>query len=181
MEYLSSEAKKVSLIRKFIDKVKLSRYDTEYRKTISSLQKHPRFSAYKADYVKFLSHLMCEKDSDMCVFFADGDNLRVANEIADEKAKEINIETARKLNLPSESFLQEPVKGEELVDKDIESILLQIKGINQKYGYSNSLVGINGDEIFIVIPHIKEEDKRKIYDEYCKTSSGLITISVRIF
>lgn len=181
MNNLPSEIKSVSFFRNFIDKMKLAKSDKESQQIISSLRKHPRFSVYKASYVKFLSHIMCENDPDMCVFFADGDNIRVANELAAQKANEINIKSAKELNLPSVASLKHPVTGEALVDKDIESILLQIKAVNQRYGYGNSLVGINGDEIFITIPHLKNEDKQKIYNEYRQVGSGFLTISVRLF
>ena len=173
--------KKASIFKKWIDAIKLSKGNKDAQEIISSLSKHPKFSVYKSEYVKFAAHLlleknpdMCKEGSDFCVFFADGDNLRVANEIAIKKAEEINS-----LNKQNGS-LSKPITGEELVDKDIESVLLQLKDITQQYGYEDALIGIQGDEIFIAIPNIKPEDKEKIYESYSKAKSGLVSISMRL-
>jgi len=145
---------------------------------INLLRKHPKFSADKSEFVKYLAYILCEDDPDLCVFYADGDNLRIANEIADIKASIINHDAVQKLNLPDESFLSHPITGEKLVDYDIESIIKQLKSILFKYGYNNSLVGVQGDEFFIVVPHLKYDDLLNIYEEFSNTRSGLINISV---
>jgi len=174
MEHLSI----TEFAKKQLDNHKLEKEDKKAQDTILRFRKHPKFPADKAEYVKYLTYLIAEKDLDMCIFFADGDNLRIANEMADLKAAEINEKRAKQENLPNATFFKRPITGEEIVDKDIESILLQIRQINESYGYEDSLIGITGDEIIVVIPHIKEEDKSRIWEEYSKAQSGLITISV---
>lgn len=174
MEHLS--IKKIA--KKQFNNHKLEKADRKAQDTILRFRKHPKFSADKADFVRFSAYLMAEKDSDMCIFYADGDNIRIANEMADLKAVEINEQMAKEQNLPNATFLKHPITGEEIVDKDIESILLQIRQINQNYGYEDALIGITGDEITVVIPHVKQEDKARIWEEYSRAQSGLITISV---
>lgn len=180
MKNLPVKIKKASFLRKLIDNVKLSRNDKNAQNTIQKLKKHPKFHAYKSEFVKYSAHLMCENDSDLCVFFADGDGLRSANQVADETAKELNLQTAKSQNLSDVSQLKNPLTGEQLVDKYLDSILLQIQDINNKLGYTDAIVGIQGDEIFIAVPHLKEADKLKLYENYSKVQSGIITISVRL-
>lgn len=179
MNTMPVKAKRKLSFTKFINSLKLNRTDKKAQELISLLRKHPKFSVDKSEFVKFSTYFILEKDSDMCVFFADCDNLRIANEIANQKAEQMNLETAKKMDLQDVSFLENPVTGEELVDNDIELLLSQIKDINKKYNYENALIGVSGDEIFITIPHLKEEDKQKIYSEYSQVHSGFITISVR--
>lgn len=180
MNKLPIEAKKrkENLFSKIIDSIKLAKDDKEFRENISMFKNHPKFSALKSDFVKFATHLIYEENPDLCVFFADGDGLSIANELAEKKAKEINLEQLEKLGLSDISLLENPLTGEQLVDNDIQSIIIQINNINQKYGYKDALVGVQGDEFFITIPNIKQEDKEKIYNEYSNCKSGLITISV---
>ena len=175
---IKTKKRNMNLFNRIIDSIKLSKANEEFIENISMFKNHPKFSAYKSDFVKFATYLLYESTPDLCVFFADGDGLRIANELAEKKAHEINIEHAKKLNLSDISLLENPITGEQLVDNDIESIVLQINSINQKYGYENALVGVQGDEFFISIPNIKQEDKEKIYNEYSNCQSGLITISV---
>lgn len=172
------QLKKVSFFKKFIDSIRVARLDKQSIAIISALKKHPKFPVDKSDYVKYSAHFMCENDPDLCVFFADCDNLRIANEMAEIKAKEINSEMAESMGLSDISELPDPITGEEIVDQDIRCVLSKIKEINTEYGYNSALLGLQGDEIFIAIPHIKQEDIQKLYDSYSEIQSGLITISV---
>lgn len=175
---MKTTRKNTNIFSKIIDNLKLGKDDEQARENISMFKNHPKFSAYKSEFVKFATHLMHKENPNLCIFFADGDGLRVANELAEKKAEEMNIESAKRIGLSDISQLENPLTGEQLVDSDIESVVCQINSINEKYGYHDALVGIQGDEFFISIPNIKEEDKQKIYHEYSKCSSGLITISV---
>lgn len=172
------QLKKVSFFKKFMDSIRIARLDKQSIAIISDFKKHPKFPVDKSDYVKYSAHFMCESDPDLCVFFADCDNLRIANEMAEIKAKEINSQMAESMGLSDISELPNPITGEEIADQDIRSVLTQIKEINTDYGYDSALLGLQGDEIFIAIPHIKQEDIQKLYNSYSKVQSGLITISV---
>ena len=39
------------------------------------------------------------ENPNLCIFFADGDGLRVANELAEKKAEEMNIQSAKRMGL----------------------------------------------------------------------------------